>query len=70
VLGADAFAVARGRRYGTVLVDPERRRPVGVLPDRGSAAFAGWLRDRGGSGRRRRWPSPAGNVGWRTTGGS
>jgi transposase len=49
VLGIDDWAVKKGRRYGTVLVDLEQHRPVDVLPDRTAGSVATWLQAHPGS---------------------
>jgi transposase len=48
VIGVDDWAWRRGRRYGTIICDLERRRVVDLLPDRGGAALASWLKRHGG----------------------
>lgn len=50
VVGIDDWAFRKGRTYGTLVVDLERRRPLDLLPDRSGASVAAWLR---------RWPQIA-----------
>jgi transposase len=43
VVGVDNWAWQKGCRYGTIMVDLERREVVDVLPDRSAKATGDWL---------------------------
>lgn len=43
VVGIDDWAITRGHRYGTIVVDLVRRRPIEVLDGRESTSVADWL---------------------------
>lgn len=43
-----AEGIRKGRTYGTIVVDLERRRVADLLPNRTSATTAEWLRQRPG----------------------
>jgi transposase len=43
-VGIDDWAIRKGRAYGTLLVDLERRCPIDLLPDRSAVTVTAWLR--------------------------
>jgi transposase len=45
VLGVDDWALRKGQRYGTILVDHERKHVVDLLPDRTPERLIHWLRE-------------------------
>jgi len=42
VLGVDDWAVRKGRTYGTIVIDLERRRALALRPDRAAKTVALW----------------------------
>ncbi|MBV8704955.1 MAG: ISL3 family transposase [Acetobacteraceae bacterium] len=44
VVGIDDWAWRRGQRYGTLIVDLERNRPLDLLPDRDAQTLEAWLK--------------------------
>jgi transposase len=43
VVGIDEWAWKKGRSYGTILIDLERKQPVDLLPDRDADSVAAWF---------------------------
>jgi len=43
VLGIDDWAFRKGKNYGTILVDLEKRKPIDLLPDREMETVKKWL---------------------------
>ena len=44
VVGVDDWALRKGRTYGSIVVDLDRRRVLDLLPDRTAETLADWLR--------------------------
>jgi len=60
-VGVDDWALRKGQRYGTILIDLERGRVLDILPGRDGQALKAWLKDHPGVEiiTRDRWPAYA-----------
>ena len=45
VVGIDDWAIRKGQRYGSIIVDLERHRPIALLPEHAAAPIAEWFRE-------------------------
>jgi len=43
IIGVDDWSIRKGRTYGALIVDLERKKPIDVLPDAKAETFAAWL---------------------------
>jgi len=48
ILGVDDWAFRKGSKYGTILVDLEKQKPIDLLPDREAKTLEKWLKDHPG----------------------
>jgi transposase len=45
VIGLDEWAWKRGQRYGAIVVDLERNKPIALLADRSKPTIVHWLKE-------------------------
>jgi transposase len=45
VVGIDDWAIRKGQRYGSILIDLERHRPIALLPEHAAAPIAKWFEE-------------------------